>query len=84
MSQRMVERLVGRLMTDEEFRFAFTRAPEATLRALCEQGWALSQAEFDALIKTDVAVWSEIAERIDPRLQRCSLRGGTAGAHERE
>jgi hypothetical protein len=78
----MVERLVGRLMTDEEFRFAFTRAPEATLRALCEQGWELSHAEFEALINTDVAVWTETAERIDPRLQRCSLRGGTAEGHE--
>lgn len=58
MSQRIVERLVGRLMTDEELRFEFTRAPEATLRALCEQGWELSHAEFEALIK--------IAERIDP------------------
>ena len=77
MSQRIVERLVGRLMTDAELRFEFTRAPEATLRALCEQGWELSHAEFEALINTDIAAWPEIAERIDPCLQRCSLRSGT-------
>ncbi len=72
----MVERLIGRLATDEELRIEFTQAPEATLRTLREQGWALNHAEFDALIKTDIRLWSEIAERLDPRLQRCSLRGG--------
>ena len=34
-------------------------------------------AEFEALINTDIAAWPEIAERIDPCLQRCSLRSGT-------
>lgn len=76
MSQRMVERVIGRLATDEELRIEFMRAPEDTLEALREQGWELNLAEVDALMSTDVSLWSEVAERIDPRLQRCSLRGG--------
>lgn len=76
MSQPTVERLIGRLVTDEELRHEFTQAPEETLRTLCERGWALNNAEFDALIKTDISVWPELAARIDPRIQRCSLKRG--------
>jgi hypothetical protein len=75
MSQRIVERVIGRLATDEELRVEFTRAPRGTLEALREQGWELNHAEVDALISTDIGLWSEIAGRIDSRLQRCSLRG---------
>src|SRR5579862_5180420 len=32
MSQRIVERIIGRLVTDEEQRLEFTRAPRGTLR----------------------------------------------------
>jgi hypothetical protein len=45
------------------------------LEALREQGWELNRNEVDALTNTDVSLWSDVAERIDPRLQRCSLRG---------
>jgi hypothetical protein len=54
----------------------FTRTPKDTLEALREQGWDLNRTEVDAFTSTDVSLWSDIAERIDPRLQRCSLRGG--------
>jgi hypothetical protein len=75
MSQLMVERVIGRLLTDEELRKEFTRAPEELLKGLRSQGWDLNRTEFDALIRTDISLWSEVAERIDPRLQRCSLKG---------
>ncbi len=74
MSQRIVERVIGRLATDEELRVEFTRAPRGTLEALREQGWELNHVEVDALMCTDIGLWSEIAGRIDSRLQRCSLK----------
>jgi hypothetical protein len=79
MSQRIVERIIGRLATDEELRVEFTRAPRGTLDALRAQGWELNHAEIDALMRTDIGLWTEIAEHIDSRLQRCSLKatGGT-------
>jgi hypothetical protein len=39
-----------------------------------EQGWELTRVEVDALLSTEVGLWSEVAARIDPRLQRCSLK----------
>ena len=46
---------------------------------LHEQGWELSRLEVDALLAIEIGLWSEVAARIDPRLQRCSLK-----VHDRE
>jgi len=74
MSQRTIERVIGRLLTDEELRQAFTESPKRTLGELSEQGWELSRLEVDALLSIEIALWCEVAARIDPRLQRCSLK----------
>ena len=79
MSQRTVERVIGRLVTDEELRLEFTRAPKETLAALADLGWELTRVEVDALLHTDIRVWSIAAARIDPRLQRSSLKTGEKG-----
>jgi hypothetical protein len=79
MSQRTIERVIGRLLTDEELRHEFTRSPRRTLAELNEQGWDLSRLEVDALLATEIRLWSEAAARIDSRLQRCSLK-----CHDRE
>jgi hypothetical protein len=76
MSQRTVERLIGRLVTDEELRLQFTRAPKEALAALAEQGWELTGVEVDALLHTDVRLWSDAGARLDPRLQCSSLKTG--------
>jgi hypothetical protein len=74
MSHRTIERVIGRLLTDEELRHEFTRSPKKTLSVLAEQGWELTRLEVDALINIDVRVWTDTAARIDSRLQRCSLK----------
>ena len=74
MSQRTIERVIGRLLTDEELRHEFTRSPRRTLVELHEQGWELSRLEVDALCATEVRLWSDVAARIDPRLRRCSRK----------
>jgi hypothetical protein len=61
-------------VTDEELWFEFTRCPKEKLEALRGQGWDLNHVELDALMSTDVRLWSEVSERIDSRLQRCNLR----------
>ena len=76
MSHRTIERIIGRLLTDEELRFKFTRAPKGTLAELGEQGFELTRIEVDALLTMEIRLWSEVAARIDPRLQRCSLKTG--------
>jgi hypothetical protein len=80
MSQRTIERVIGRLLTDEELRRKFVRSPRRTLLELNEQGWELSRLEVDALLATAIGLWSEVAVRIDPRLQRCSLKTDDGGA----
>ena len=73
MAQRIIEMLIGRLITDEHFRREFTREPERTLLALADHGLELSTVEMAALVRTDPAVWARMAEEVDPRLQKASL-----------
>jgi hypothetical protein len=79
MSHRTIERVIGRLLTDEELRLKFTRFPKRTLAELSDQGWELSRLEVDALLTTEIRLWSDAAARIDPRLQRCSLKAQDDG-----
>lgn len=74
MSQRDVEHLIGRLITDEEFRHEFAMDPRRTLRDLVEHGVGLTAAEVAALVATDRTVWQQAARALDPRLQKASLR----------
>lgn len=76
MSQRNVEILIGRLLTDEDMRRRFMRKPSRAIEDFCRQGWELSEGEIEALRGTDATMWSELAARIPSRLQRCSLRTG--------
>lgn len=66
--------VIGRLVTDEEFREMFLADPHRALGDLLERGMHLSTAEVSALIATDSALWLEVAEQIDQRLQKVSLK----------
>ena len=74
MSQKTVQFLIGWLITDEELRRRFVERPRETLFELREQGYELTWDEIDALARSDRGMWRRAAKRIDPRLQRCSLR----------
>ncbi len=74
MSQKTVHLVIARLITDEDVRQRFLRDPGDTLRGFREQGFDLTDGEMDALLETDRGVWAAAAARIDPRLQRCSVR----------
>ena len=76
MSQRHIEKLVGRLLTDEELRSNFIRRPAETLDALIAEGWEISPLEREALLGEDPTMWRDLARRIPSRLQRCNLRSG--------
>lgn len=74
MAQRIIELLIGRLITDEEFRSEFLNNPESTLAVLSEQGLDLSRTEIAALVNTDPTLWGRTADAIDPRLQKASFK----------
>ena len=75
MSQKTVQWVIGRLLTDEDYRLSFLDDPRAALVALRDQGFELTRGEIDALVRTERTFWTDAAERIDPHLQRCRLRG---------
>jgi hypothetical protein len=73
-AHRTIERIIGRLLTDQELRGKFMRAPRRTLAELGDQGWELTRVEVDALVAIETRLWSDVAVRIDPRLHRTSSR----------
>ncbi len=74
MSQKTVQLVIGRLLTDEDLRVRFVERPFETLTELREQGFELTRDEIEALVQSDADMWPAMARRIHPRLQGCSLR----------
>jgi hypothetical protein len=74
MSQSNVERIVGRLATDEDFRREFRADPEKVVRTLAERGLELTRAEYATLVVLDPVSFDRFANTLDPRLQKASLR----------
>ena len=73
MAQRSIEILVGRLLTDEAFRYAFLRNHSTVLEVFSETGHELTALEIEALMATPKRLWNEFARQIDPRLQKANL-----------
>ena len=71
--QRSIEILIGRLITDEDFRRSFMRDPEETLAGVGGLGLELSPCETLALMATDPGLWERVANQVDGRLQKASL-----------
>ncbi len=68
MSQRGVERTVGKLVTDQGFREAFFRNPAA---ASLHIGVELTREETDALLRIPVPALVDLCARLDDRI--CKL-----------
>jgi DNA-binding NarL/FixJ family response regulator len=81
MSQWGVQVVIGRLMTDDDFRRRFEGRAHESLAKLCEQGIDLKDAEVAAFLETDPRVWSAMAKQIDRRLRSRPLRQGKANGH---
>ncbi|PWT82447.1 MAG: hypothetical protein C5B57_08650 [Blastocatellia bacterium] len=73
MAQRSIEVLIGRLITDEAFRDAFLANRALVLQVFHEAGHELTPLEIAAVLCTPAALWTEIAEQIDCRLQKANL-----------
>lgn len=67
MSQDAVERLLGRLLTDERFR---SHAAVSLETASLQKGYRLSQAELLLLSGLELQGFSELAHRLNPGLCR--------------
>jgi putative modified peptide len=70
MSQRDVERTLGRLLTDPAFRRDFFRNPA---RACLELGVQLVAHEVDALLRVSPRRLASLAEQLDHRICRLDI-----------
>ena len=70
MAQRIVELVIGRLVTDEDFRSQFVADAERTLLQLRRRGFELTPVECAALVTTDRSLWQRTANRLDSRLRK--------------
>jgi len=71
-SQRNIELLIGRLLTDDAFRLAFVRNLAKTLAAFIDSGHELTSQEVHALMASNPSFWSDVAAELDPRLRKVS------------
>ncbi len=67
MSQEMVEKLLGRLLTDDEFR---CRAVSALAESCRKEGFFLSPEELDSIRKEDLVLLEWVATRLDKNIKR--------------
>ena len=75
MSQKTVQSIIGRVVTDEEYRVRFLNDPIGTLNELRDQGVELTLVdEIEALARTDRICGSMPQSASTAHLQRSSLR----------
>ncbi len=70
MSQQAVERALGKLLTDENFRDRFFASPEI---ASWEAEFTLSAVELEALSRLSLEALARFSEGLDKRISRASL-----------
>jgi DNA-binding NarL/FixJ family response regulator len=71
-SQRGVQSVIGRLITDGAFRRRFEERAGDCLVGLGKRGVDLNKKEIAALLETDPRLWSRMAILIDRRLLKVS------------
>lgn len=88
MTQRSVERLIGRLATDEEYRHQFLHMPAAALARAARESLELNPCELRALAALGGSSLERFASSLDDRLQKAWLTrldgAATAGTGEIE
>jgi hypothetical protein len=73
MSQRDVERTLGRLLTDRDFRDEFFLDPA---RACMPFGIQLTSQEFEALFRVPRSMLATLGARLDDRICRLQIQQG--------
>ena len=70
MTQQAVERVLGKLLTDENFRERFFAGPEL---ACWEARFSLSTIELEALSRLSLEALARFSDDLDKRISRPSL-----------
>jgi hypothetical protein len=67
MSAVNVEKVISRLLSEEELRIRFVLDPFDTLADLHERGLALSPHEIDVFVQSDAQIWFWEERRVGSR-----------------
>jgi hypothetical protein len=78
MSQRNVENVIGRLLTDEGFRRRFNASPHPVIEELIDMGVELNECEVRALVDIKPGRAEAFAETLHPCIQRVEIKGGSS------
>ena len=70
MTQKNVEMVIGRLVTDAEFRRRFVLDPGGALESLRDSGVELNRVEKEELVTLDPEAFEVLVPIVSPRLQR--------------
>jgi hypothetical protein len=71
---RSIEIILGRLVTDDDFRAAFHRDARGTLERASLWGLALTACEIRALLATDGSLWDRVAAELDSRFKKANAK----------
>ncbi|HEY6066147.1 MAG TPA: Os1348 family NHLP clan protein [Thermoanaerobaculia bacterium] len=72
MSQRSVEKLLGRILTDDDFRRSFFPVRSASFEIAAAHGLDLTPIERSALSSLRLRSFECLARALDPRISRSS------------
>jgi len=73
-TQKSVEILIGKLASDEDLRARFRRDRRAAIRSLEREGLELTTLEIASLSAAEADAFDRLADALDPRLQKASLK----------
>jgi len=73
MTQKNVEMVIGRLVTDADFRRRFERDPADALDSLAESGVELNRVERRELLTLDPEAFEVLVPEVSRRLQRAGF-----------
>ena len=82
MSQRDVEKLLGKILTDDEFRESFFPVGRQSFEVAAMHGLELTAVERSALSSLRSRAFEFLARSLDPRISRCSRAGERVAAAE--
>lgn len=80
MSQRAVEQVLGKLLTDEGFRRRFFEDPHC---ACFLSGFELSPVELEAVMRTPRTILAALSRSLDARIRRLCVPA-TPGEEDRQ
>ena len=79
MSQWSLQLVIGKLLTDQQFRQEFVDRGRDCLAGLSDRGIHLQPGEIDALVAVDSRIWARTARKMAGLLDATAARSSTSG-----